>query len=148
MAADPRPALPHDRGGAETRDNSEARLRAVLALFDEHYEAVFRFARRSVDDSLAEDVTQEVFARLMRLEGIEHREINGSYLLKIASNLIKRRYQRERRFGEIARHAAGRHADSAVGDRPGTRGSERADRAARRRRRCRHSAVASGTRWT
>ena len=116
------------RQAPATREPDHARVRAVLVLFDRHYSDVFRFARRSVDESTAEDVSQEVFARLMRLEGIEQREISGSYLLKIASNLIKRRYQRERRFGEIASRAAGRHAGAASTERVASGSVERADR--------------------
>ena len=102
---------------------------AVLDLFDRYYGEVFRFARRSVDESTAEDIAQEVFARLMRLDDLEDRVIHGSYLLKIASNLIKRRYQRERRFVEVARQASGRHAGAAAAE-PGGSGPDtvRADR--------------------
>lgn len=108
---------------------SDADLRAVLDLFEGQYESVFHFARRSVDDSTAEDIAQEVFARLLRLEGIATREIRPAYLLKIASNLIKRRYQRERRFGDVARRASGRHAETAVTERTAPeRAERRADR--------------------
>lgn len=115
--------------GCSGREGSDARVRVVLSLFDQHYGDVFRFARRSVDESTAEDIAQEVFTRLMRLEDLADREISGSYLLKIASNLIKRRYQRERRFLEIVEHASGRSAESSAASRGGeTREVDRADR--------------------
>lgn len=101
----------------------------MLDLFERHYESVFRFARRSVDEATAEDVTQEVFARLLRLDDLASREISPSYLLKIAANLIRRRYQRERRFGELSRHMSGRHAESTACTRTAPRVvEERADR--------------------
>jgi RNA polymerase sigma-70 factor (ECF subfamily) len=126
MAADPRPG--HQPAAHGPRD-PDASLRVLLDLFDRHYHEVFRFARRSVDENTAEDITQEVFARLMRLDDLADREIRPAYLIKIASNLIKRRYQRERRFTEVARHAAGRHADSAAPDRTApTLAAERAER--------------------
>jgi len=78
--------------------DSNPRVRVLLDLFDQHYESVARFARRSVDHSTADDVTQEVFARLLRLPDLETREIRVSYLIKIAENLIRRRYRTDRRF--------------------------------------------------
>lgn len=120
MAADPR---------ISDASSTDPRLRAVLDLFDRHYDEVFRFARRSVDDSTAEDVTQEVFTRLMRLGDIDTREIRSAYLLKIASNLMKRRFQRDRRFGEIVRRAPGRSASSVEQDGAAKRVAGRLDRA-------------------
>lgn len=104
MAADPCPRLSDP-------------VRIVLDLFDRYYDEVFRFARRSVDDAGAEDIAQEVFTRLLRLDDLADREIRSAYLYKIAANLIKRRYQREKRFTEVARRSAGRHAESAVPER-------------------------------
>lgn len=90
----------------------------ILELFDRYYDRVYAFARRSLDASSAEDITQDVFARLMDLPDIETRELSVSYLLKIADNLVKRRYQRKRKLESIlestrtAISAAGR-ADTA-----------------------------------
>lgn len=130
----PSPESASDRGEARISRGSppgDAELRVVLDLFERHYELVFRFARRSVDEATAEDITQEVFARLLRLDDLATREIRSAYLLKIAANLIKRRYQRERRFGEVARRASGRHAESATPERPAPQlADDRADRGA------------------
>ncbi len=71
---------------------------AVLDLFELYYDRVYCFARRSLDQSAAEDIAQEVFIKLLGLEGIADREITCSYLVKVADNLIKRRYRRMRRF--------------------------------------------------
>lgn len=81
---------------------SDPRVRFILDLFESYYEQVYRFARRSVDSTSAEDVAQEVFVRLMRLPDLTEREINPPYLIKIAENLIRRRYHSERRFADHA----------------------------------------------
>ncbi|MEM0983195.1 MAG: sigma-70 family RNA polymerase sigma factor [Planctomycetota bacterium] len=73
----------------------------VLHLFERYYERVYCFARRSVDGSTAEDIAQEVFTRLLDHEGLEKKTISVSYLIKIADNLIKRRYRRRRRQEEF-----------------------------------------------
>lgn len=67
----------------------------VLRLFEEHYERVYWFARRSVEPTTAEDVAQEVFVRLLRIPDLEDREVTGSYLLKVADNLLKRRHKQK-----------------------------------------------------
>ncbi|MBZ0171963.1 MAG: sigma-70 family RNA polymerase sigma factor [Phycisphaerales bacterium] len=86
----------------------------VLDLFEMHYERVFRFARRSVDASTAEDIAQEVFTRLLRLPDLAEREIRAPYLIKIAENLIRRRFNKEQLFAEHAEryrtHARSRSA--------------------------------------
>ena len=83
----------------------------VLELFESYYERVFRFARRTLDASAAEDIAQEVFVRLLNCEGLETKSIGASYLIKIADNLIKRRYrqaQRRERMLEEHRRGVGR----------------------------------------
>lgn len=125
MAADPRQDPERDERG----QGGNPGLLRLLELFDRHYDEVFRFARRSVDESTAEDVTQEVFTRLMRLANLHEREIRPAYLFTIASNLMKRRFQRERRLGEIVRNTAGRHAGSAETERAEDRAAGRAERA-------------------
>jgi RNA polymerase sigma-70 factor (ECF subfamily) len=108
---------------------SDPRVRIVMDLFETHYDGVFAFARRSVDASTAEDVAQEVFTRLLRAPDLEQREIRPGYLYRIAENLIRRRYNKERLF---ARHApdysAYRRDDT--DSRPG-RHAEQDDRSAR-----------------
>lgn len=73
------------------------RAALVLELFDRYYPRVFAFVRRFVDASAAEDVTQEVFARLMAHEGLTGRIIGISYLLTVAHNILRRRAARDRR---------------------------------------------------
>lgn len=93
----------------------------VLNLFDQHYERVYWFARRSVDAPTAEDVAQEVFVRLLRIADLESRVVNSSYLLKVADNLIKRRHKqnvrqerfaRERSFDECGTNLMGSHEEA------------------------------------
>lgn len=78
----------------------------LSTLFDRYRDRVYWFARRLVDASTAEDVTQEVFVRLLRMADLEHREIQPSYLIKIAANIIRRdkgrRVRHERADRQIA----------------------------------------------
>ncbi|MEM9082303.1 MAG: sigma-70 family RNA polymerase sigma factor [Planctomycetota bacterium] len=67
----------------------DLRQEIVESLVTRYYDRVLRFARQITDTDAAEDVTQEVFLRLSKLEGLEDREINISYLLKIAHNLVR-----------------------------------------------------------
>ena len=78
----------------------------VLSLCNDYYDRVYRFVRKSTDDATAEDVTQDVFARLLEIDDLATRTIRISYLLKIADNMIKRRYHRTRRHGEIVEEIA------------------------------------------
>jgi RNA polymerase sigma factor (sigma-70 family) len=79
-----------------------ARGKLVLRLFEDYYERVYWFARRSVEPSSAEDVAQEVFVRLLHVPDLESKTISVSYLLKMADNLLKRRHRRHRQFEEYA----------------------------------------------
>ena len=67
----------------------------VLSLFEQFYDRVYWFARRSVDAPTAEDVAQEVFTRLLRIPDLEERIVNSGYLIKVADNLIKRRHKQK-----------------------------------------------------
>ncbi len=73
----------------------------VLDLFDAYYERVFAFARKSAGPAVAEDVTQEVFVRLLQHPRLEELTISISYLLKIAHNLLRRPHTRSTRLREI-----------------------------------------------
>ena len=87
---------------------SQHRADLVLDLFDRFYTRVFCFARKSLPAESAEDITQEVFAKLLQLRHLEQLdEISVSYLIKIADNLIKRRYNRGRRFQRFLEAAQG-----------------------------------------
>jgi RNA polymerase sigma factor (sigma-70 family) len=79
--------------------NATDRSRTVLDLFELYYGRVYCFARRSVPADVAEDIAQDVFIRLLEHKNLENMEISVSYLLKVADNLIKRRWQRNQRFG-------------------------------------------------
>ena len=77
---------------------SKSRANRVLQLFEDYYTRVFCFARKSLPAEQAEDVAQEVFARMLQLEHLERIDISISYLIKTADNLIKRRWNRGQRF--------------------------------------------------
>ncbi|MDG2476716.1 MAG: RNA polymerase sigma factor [Phycisphaerales bacterium] len=87
---------------------SQSRADLVLDLFEQYYTRIFCFARKSLPAESAEDIAQEVFSRLLQLKHLEELDvISVSYLIKIADNLIKRRYNRGQRFNRFleAAHA-------------------------------------------
>lgn len=80
---------------------TEIRAALVLDLFDSYYERVYAFLRKSTTPDVAEDLAQEVFLRLMQHPELERLTISVSYLLKIAHNLLRRRYARANRLREL-----------------------------------------------
>jgi RNA polymerase sigma-70 factor (ECF subfamily) len=77
------------------------RATLVLDLFDRYYERVYAFLRKSTTPDVAEDLAQEVFLRLLQHPDLERLTISISYLLKIAHNLLRRRYARAARLREL-----------------------------------------------
>jgi RNA polymerase sigma factor (sigma-70 family) len=105
---------------SESPDSSEvisfgnARLereRRVLDLFIRYHERVVVFARRAGAGDTAEDVAQEVFARLLRKHDVATAEITPGYLIKIAENLIRRNAQRQRSLARFAFRSRPREID-------------------------------------
>jgi len=78
-----------------------SRANIVLDLFEQYYHRVYCFSRRSLPADAAEDIAQEVFTRLLKLERLPELTVNVSYLIKIADNLIKRRYNKNQRFNRF-----------------------------------------------
>jgi len=76
---------------------SPHRANLVLELFDAYYKRVYCFTRKSLAPCAAEDIAQEVFTRLLQVKALEEKTISSSYLIKIADNLIKRRYNKDQR---------------------------------------------------
>ncbi|MAH66882.1 MAG: hypothetical protein CMJ27_10925 [Phycisphaerae bacterium] len=104
-----RPRDPVDPGaiteGARTMaENEDASLRPraeiVLELFERHHDALYAFARRSVDPSAAEDAVQETFTRLLQHPRLEELDLSISYLFRVVQNLLRRRYARSVRLRE------------------------------------------------
>jgi RNA polymerase sigma-70 factor (ECF subfamily) len=88
------------------------RATLVLDLFDNYYDRVYAFLRKSTTPDVAEDLAQEVFVRLLQHPDLERLTISISYLLKIAHNLLRRRYARASRLRELLEErAAGDHSD-------------------------------------
>lgn len=83
----------------------ETRASIVLDLFEQYYHRVYCFSRRSLPAEAAEDISQEVFTRLLKLERLPQLQVNVSYLIKIADNLIKRRYNKNQRFNRFLESA-------------------------------------------
>lgn len=77
---------------------------AFQAAFDEHKDAVYRFAwRMSSSPSAAEDVTQDVFLTLLR-QPDRFDPTRGplrAFLLGIARNLVLKRWRAEQRWDEL-----------------------------------------------
>ena len=73
------------------------------AAFDEHKDAVYRFAwRMSSSPSVAEDITQDVFLVLLRDERFDPaRGSLRAFLLGIARNLLLKRWRDEQRWDEL-----------------------------------------------
>ena len=89
---------------------SDHRAVIVLDLFEHYYHRIYCFCRRSLAPDSAEDIAQEVFTRLLQIERLPQMTISVSYLIKIADNLIKRRYNRNQRFQRFLEANDG-HAD-------------------------------------
>lgn len=87
---------------AETQQRAER----VLGLFDLYYERVYGFLRKSTTPDVAEDLAQEVFLRLLQHPELDRLTIGISYLLKIAHNLLRRRYARAARLRELLEERA------------------------------------------
>ena len=77
---------------------------AFLALYRRRQSGIYRFAlRMSGSESVAEDVTQEVFMHLMRGNG-HFDATRGSfqaYLFGVARNQVLRRFEREKAYQPI-----------------------------------------------
>lgn len=97
-----------------------SRRALVEGLADRYYARVLGFARQLTDTATAEDVTQEVFTRLMSVEGLEDRVISVSYLLKAAHNLVRGLHRKQTRQSRGLERLA-RRQDA-------ERGAERGDR--------------------
>ena len=70
---------------------------AALDLFDRYHRRVFAFLRRLTTAERAEDLTQEVFFRVLQVQNLENRDISVSYLFRIGENLVRKAYHREQR---------------------------------------------------
>jgi RNA polymerase sigma-70 factor (ECF subfamily) len=73
-------------------------------LFDRHHLAVFRFLRRMTGDpSLAEDLTQEVFLRVVRsVDTYEERSREAPWIFRIARNVLVDRHRARARSPQDA----------------------------------------------
>jgi len=94
---------------------TEHRASIVLDLFETSYHRVYCFCRRSLAPDVAEDIAQDVFTRLLQIERLPEMTLSISYLIKIADNLIKRRYNRNQRFQRFL-EANDSRLDDASGD--------------------------------
>ena len=80
---------------------TETRADFVMRLFESYYDRVYAFSRKSAPADVAEDVTQEVFIRLLQHPRLEELTLSVSYLIKIAHNLLRRRHSRSVRLREL-----------------------------------------------
>jgi RNA polymerase sigma factor (sigma-70 family) len=115
----------------EAGDLDATRLRASLAdpavfsvVFDDYFDVVYRYAARRVGPMVAEDITAETFtvAFDQRDRFDPARGRCSSWLLGIATNLIRRHYRSEtRRLAAVARLRA---QPSAASTAPSAEGPE------------------------
>ena len=97
----------------------------VLDLFEKYYTRVYCFVRKSLPSGQAEDIAQETFTRLLEVRNLESMTINISYLIKIADNLIKRKYNKGQRFNKYVEKKIAEKTPSY--DRPASHGSIQID---------------------
>lgn len=92
----------------------------VVELFETHFHRVYRFVRRSSDPATAEEVAHEVFVKLLaRREALAGRPVSASYLIKIADNMLKRRFRRGERTREVLARLARRRSEATEVERRG-----------------------------
>ena len=84
------------------QNEEETREDFVMRLFEAYYTRVFAFTRKCAPQDVSEDVTQEVFVRLLQHPRLEQMDLSVSYLIKVAHNLLRRR--------QCAKYAASRTA--------------------------------------
>lgn len=97
------------------RDERAARARIAGELYEAHFHRVYAFVRRSLDDAEAEEIAHEAFVRLLKVRDLERMTISVAYLLRIAENLLKRRFERSQRYRAILERM-GRGAPGLLGD--------------------------------
>lgn len=77
--------MARDSQSGDRRAELDARFRAPLLRF---------FAKRTGDRSEAEDLTQDVFMRLVRAKSLESVENEKAFVFKVASNVLRDRHRR------------------------------------------------------
>jgi RNA polymerase sigma-70 factor (ECF subfamily) len=84
---------------AEIIRASQADPRLFAAIFDRHFDAIYRYLRRRVGESLADDLAAETFTTAFAVRGKYdlRREDARPWLYGIASNLLRHHYRREER---------------------------------------------------
>jgi RNA polymerase sigma-70 factor (ECF subfamily) len=107
--------------------SSVERSRIVGDLYRANYHRVFGFARRLVGEDEAEEVAHEAFCRLLKVRNLERMTISTAYLLRIAENLIRRKYERAQRYRVVLERSgmvvSDRSEDSRTACLPGGDGS-------------------------
>tara|TARA_B100001059_G_C17761925_1_gene543373 strand:- start:25 stop:585 length:561 start_codon:yes stop_codon:yes gene_type:complete len=83
------------------KNQEETREDFVMRLFEAYYTRVFAFTRKCAPQDVSEDVTQEVFVRLLQHPRLEELDLSVSYLIKVAHNLLRRRHARSTRLREL-----------------------------------------------
>jgi RNA polymerase sigma-70 factor (ECF subfamily) len=83
------------------QNQEETREDFVMRLFEAYYNRVYAFTRKCAPQDVAEDVTQEVFVRLLQHPRLGELDLSVSYLIKVAHNLLRRRHARSTRLREL-----------------------------------------------
>ncbi len=100
---------------AEKGELPRGKEQLVAALVSSYYSRVHAFVRKRESIEVADDVTQEVFFRVLKLQNLEKMTLEVGYLLRIAENLLKRRASQKSRFQEVLLQSGrvGSHATEA-----------------------------------
>ncbi len=85
----------------QSEPDPAVRSQIVGHLYETAYHRVYGFVRRSVGEEAAGEISHEVFIRLLKVRNLERMSISVAYLLRIAENLLKRRFERAQRYRVI-----------------------------------------------
>jgi RNA polymerase sigma-70 factor (ECF subfamily) len=126
-ARDAEPHAGSPQGSLPDSGSSAERSRIVGDLYRANYHRVFGFARRLVGEDEAEEVAHEAFCRLLKVRNLERMTISTAYLLRIAENLIRRKYERAQRYRVVLERSgmvvSERTEDARMTGQPGGAGS-------------------------
>lgn len=86
---------------AEKGEFPRGKEQIVAALVSLYYSRVHAFVQKRETIEVADDVTQEVFFLVMKLQNLETMTLEVGYFLRIAENLLKRRAGQKSRFQEV-----------------------------------------------
>lgn len=106
-----------DRSGrpddAPFQASGDANRREIVGdLYLRYRHRVEAFSRRLVGPGEAEELVHETFVRLLRVRNLERMTIGVAYLLRIAQNLARRKYERAERYRTVLERSGRNRPDA------------------------------------